>query len=349
MFGSAAEPTAAPATMHTVPTFTPTPLLEAQSTSAVAPTAVPTQIVAQAQASSPTAANAAAAAIVIAPTVPVTQTTALTPTATGPLLTIKDDAVNLRSGPATSFALIGTAVKGQTFQITAKNPQGDWWQICCINEQSGWIFGELARVENADKVAVAAEIPTPPAQSTATPVPVATAEAVAAVPPTAAAQPTSAPADSTAGVFNDDAAYKIIHFHVLGLNENNGGTRDSRAQHLIFVTVLDASGNGVDGAVVKNLVGDHKDIITGGKGPGKAEITMYYDPLKLTVASDPSGPATSQVSNQMGLAFPHIPDIVGQLGGTDYEYAVCPTLEINCTLPIHAVHYSYEITFQKVK
>jgi hypothetical protein len=185
---------------------------------------------------------------------------------------------------------------------------------------------------------------------------------VAAAPPvtnpvttSVAAQPTNPPAapapstDESAGNFDPNAAYQIVNFKVLGKDENNGGIRDSRAQHLIFVTVLDANGNGVDGVVVQNLVGDHSQVVTGGKGPGKAEITMYYDPFKLTVASDPSGPTTSQVSNQMGLAFPHLPDIVGKLGGTDYEYAVCPTLEINCQWPIHAVHYSYEITFKKVK
>ena len=76
---------------------------------------------------------------------------------------------------------------------------------------------------------------------------------------------------------------------------------------------------------------------------------MYYEPFKFRVVADGSGPVTSQVSNQMGLAFPHLPDIVGKLGGLDYEYAVCPTLEVKCQWPIQAVHFSYEITFQKVK
>ena len=135
----------------------------------------------------------------------------------------------------------------------------------------------------------------------------------------------------------------------MGLDENNGGIRDSGAQHLIFVTVLDQAGNGVDGAVVRNLVGDKSEVVTGGKGPGKAEITMYYDPFKLTVVSDPGGPTTSQVSNQMGLAFPHLPDLVGHLGDEDYEYGACPTIDIKCQWPIQAIHFSYEITFQKVK
>ncbi|MCB0146419.1 MAG: hypothetical protein KDE01_02050, partial [Caldilineaceae bacterium] len=122
--------------------------------------------------------------------------------------------------------------------------------------------------------------------------------------------------------------------------------------HLIFLTVLDQNGNGVDGAVVRNLVGEKGEVTTGAKGPGKAEITMYYEPFKLAVVSDGSGPVTSQVSNQMGLIFPHLPDIVGKLGDASYEYGACPTLEDRCQWPlsdVNYVHFSYEITFQKVK
>jgi hypothetical protein len=139
---------------------------------------------------------------------------------------------------------------------------------------------------------------------------------------------------------------------VLGLDENNGGIRDSSAQHHIFLTVLDQNGAGVDGAVVRNLVGDKSEVVTGGKGPGKAEITMYYDPFKLAVVQRPSGPVTSQVSNQMGLIFPHLPDIVGKLGDINYEYGVCPTIDVKCQWPlsdVNFVHFSYEITFQRVK
>ncbi len=131
---------------------------------------------------------------------------------------------------------------------------------------------------------------------------------------------------------------------MLGLGENNGGTRSSTSLHYILVTVLDAGGNPMDGVTVRNLVGDKLDVITGSKGPGSAEITMFWEPYKLTVVGE-----SSQVSNQMGLAFPHLPDIVGKLGGFDYEYAVCPTIDVKCDWPIQAVHFSYEITFQKVK
>ena len=353
LFGAAGpEPTATPPQVRTaVPTFTPTPI-QAPPTPTTAPVVAPAAAQVQANSLTLTTIVSPAATVAITPTMAL---------AVEPRLIVEGDAVNVRSGPDTTFDLVGAAARGQIFKLLAKNAQGDWWQVCCINDQPGWIYGELARVENAETVAVAADLPVaPPPPAVVAAEPTATAPAAADTPVAAAPaveQATATPAPvaapvadgSSAGNFDPNAAYQIVHFKVLGLDENNGGTRDSSAQHHIFITVLDANGNGVDGATVKNLVGDKLDIVTGNKGPGKAEVTMYWEPFKLYVAADSSGPTTSQVSNQMGLAFPHLPDIVGRLGGLDYEYAVCPTLEVKCQWPIQAVHFSYEITFQKVK
>lgn len=329
-FTATAVSLAAPATDLSPAAATPTP---SEAPTATIPAEVVTEVVLEA---SPTAPEA--------PTVE--------PTATASnqaLLTVTGEIVNIRSGPDTSFATIGSASKGSSFPLLAVTAQKDWWQVCCVDGQSGWIFGELASVSNAENVAIADAIPTP---LQPTPLPVAEAPTVApeaptATPETAKAAPVSD--DPSLGDFNPDAQYQIVHFKVLGKDENNGGIRDSRAQHMIFITVLDQNGNGVDGAVVENLVGDKSQIVMGSKGTGKAEVTMYYESFKLHVLADPSGPVTSQVSNQMGLAFPHLPDLVGRLGGLDYEYAVCPTIDVKCGWPIQGVHYSYEITFQKVK
>lgn len=345
IFGPASEPIATPTRVYAVvPTFTPTP-----ATVAAAPTSTPT-----ANPPTPTAtvATPITATVAVTTTVAVTANQIITPTAAPAneaQLTIAGETVNVRSGPATTFDAIGSAANGESFPIVARNTQGDWWQICCINDQPGWVFGELATVANADNVAIAADAPTlAPVAVAVAPTPVPAADQP--TPTSAPAAPAPPPVDSgSAGDFNPDAQYQIVHFKVLGLDENNGGIRDSRAQHHIFLTVLDQSGNGVNGAVVENLVGEKGQIVTGDKGPGKAEITMYYEPFKFRVVADGSGPVTSQVSNQMGLAFPHLPDIVGKLGGLDYEYAVCPTLEVKCQWPIQAVHFSYEIIFQKVK
>jgi hypothetical protein len=139
-----------------------------------------------------------------------------------------------------------------------------------------------------------------------------------------------------------------VHYRVLGENENNGGIFDKGGQHFIFLTVLDAAGNGIDGAVVKDANGNDLTVITGDKGPGKAEIVMNWEPYRLYVEADPAGPVTSETSNQMNTAFPHLPDVVGKLGSIDNENSVCPTIEVRCEPPFYNVHFSYEITFQKV-
>lgn len=339
--GPEAAPTALP-TRTPVPTYTPTPAAPTPE-SVASPTPVPI--------------TAEPVAAPQDPATPPSQPTA----APAAQLTITGDLVNVRSGPGTEFDLVGTATAGASFAIVARSAAGDWWQVCCLDGQNGWVFGELATATNADAVPVAADQPAQPAAVAAAATAAPAADAEATTPPQDPATPTPQPAApaapydpaaSSAGNFDPNAQYQIVNFKVLGLDENNGGIRDSSAQHHIFLTVLDQNGAGVDGAVVRNLVGDKSEVATGGKGPGKAEITMYYDPFKLAVVSDPSGPVTSQVSNQMGLIFPHLPDIVGKLGDINYEYGVCPTIDVKCQWPlsdVNFVHFSYEITFQRVK
>lgn len=213
---------------------------------------------------------------------------------------------------------------------------------------------------------------TPPASPLPTDTPTPEPTATPTTPPTETPileQPTPTPADSPtpeapppAPVPAEPAAppaptepptpevvYKIVHYKVLGDGENNGGIFNAGGQHLIFLTVLDENGNGLDGAIVKDANGSNLEVVTGDKGPGKAEITMEYDPYKLYVAADPGGPTTSEVSNQMNTVFPHLPDVVGKLGSPDNEYSVCPTIEVRCEPPFYNVHFSYELTFQKIK
>ncbi len=282
--------------------------------------------------------EATATAIEVAPTE--------TPTAEiGPSLIVSSDSINVRSGPGTAYAKIGVAAQGDGFRVTAKNEQGSWWQVCCFDGQPGWLFGDLVDLQHVDAVTVAEAIPTPP-QPAATPVPA----PVATVPPPSNLVPGQATVDNSTTAGNRDAGaqYQIVHYHVRGIEDNNGGIFNKGGQHHIFLTVLDENGNGLDGAIVKDAVGDKLNVITGSKGPGMAEITMDWDPYKLYVSADHTGLVTSQVSNQMNTAHPHIPDIMGRLGAADNEYAVCPTVDDRCTPPFFNVHFSYEVTFQKV-
>lgn len=219
----------------------------------------------------------------------------------------------------------------------------------------------LLVVDTATPLPTATDTPVPPTDTptpepTATPVPeeTATPEPTATdtpepQPPTATpepAEPTSTPEPTATP--EPAVAYKIVHYKVLGEGENNGGIFNKGGQHFIFLTVLDAAGNGIDGAIVKDANGSALEVVTGDKGPGKAEIDMAYEPYKLYVAADPAGPTTSEVSNQMNTLYPEIADVVGKLGDINNEYSVCPTPDVRCEPPFYNVHFSYEITFQKV-
>ncbi|MCP4211820.1 MAG: SH3 domain-containing protein, partial [Halieaceae bacterium] len=237
--------------------------------------------------------EATATAIEVAPT--------LTPTAEiVPSLIVSSDSINVRSGPGTAYAKVGVAAQGDGFRVTAKNEGGSWWQVCCFDGQPGWLFGDLVDLQHVDAVTVSEAIPTPP-QPAATPAPVATA------PPPSNLVPGQPNVDNstTAGSLDAGAQYQIVRYHVRGIEDNNGGIFNKGGQHHIFLTVLDENGNGLDGAVVKDAVGDKLNVVTGSKGSGMAEITMDWDPYKLYVSADHTGLVTSQVSNQMNTAHPH--------------------------------------------
>lgn len=242
-----------------VPTFTPTPV-EPPTATPEPPTETPPPPTAE-----PTEPQT---------TAPITATQAVTdaqPTATTAAkaqLIVNDQAINVRSGPGTTYGLVGSAEANQTFDLIAKNQAGDWWQICCVNGQQGWVFSQLARVENAEAVPVAANIPAPPVVEapTATPAPVAAAPTA-----TPAPQPQAPPpaADPCANIGGDGCKFKLRDGPKFA---PNGGT-EIKLQ-LIFVH------SGVEG----------------GQPQGSYFIAMFKDGAKLPIAD--SVRSIAQSSNQ---------------------------------------------------
>jgi hypothetical protein len=148
------------------PTFTNTP---AKPTVTPSPTEVP------------------ATATPEAPTdTPVPPTDEPSPTPEASKLTA-NSAVNVRSGPGTSYAQIGRLQAGQSFIITGKNSAGDWWQFD-FNGRSGWVSGELVRATGGEQVETVAVAPPP----TTAPRPTARPAARPVAQPTAPPQPPAA-------------------------------------------------------------------------------------------------------------------------------------------------------------
>ena len=155
-------------------------------------------------------------------TVPATATPAEPPTATPPPATAtplpKPQAVialnnlNIRGGPSTSYPSIARGAVGQRFEITGRNANSSWWQVCCVNSKNGWIAAQYVRVEgNTGGVEVVKDVALPP-----TSVPQPTARPRPTSPPT---QPTTPPA--AAAIFGqagteirnaDDANFGVVTF-----------------------------------------------------------------------------------------------------------------------------------------
>jgi hypothetical protein len=94
------------------------------------------------------------------------------PTATpeGSLAIVKSANLNVRAGPGTGHAVVATAKQSDRLPVTGRNADGSWLEVTLPRGRSGWIAAPLAQLNMpADKVAVAAVIPTPPPAPTAAP------------------------------------------------------------------------------------------------------------------------------------------------------------------------------------
>jgi hypothetical protein len=169
-----AEPTAAPAEVELLAaSAVDTPTVEA---AAVAQT--PEQVeqpTATAEPPTPTATPD--------PPTPTPEPPTPTPTATPepkPEVVVSNPRVNVRSGPAASFPVLGQVLQGQRLEIVGRDEDGLWWQICCFEGQTGWLADEVvSAVGPLETVALAADLPTPAPEATVT------SEAVAAAQPPA--------------------------------------------------------------------------------------------------------------------------------------------------------------------
>lgn len=77
---------------------------------------------------------------------------------------------NLRSGPGTSYAIVGKANRGETFVILGVNAARDWYQITLADNKSAWISrgivtvtGDVDSLDVVDAPATAAPVATPTA------------------------------------------------------------------------------------------------------------------------------------------------------------------------------------------
>jgi hypothetical protein len=107
-----------------------------------------------------------------------------TPAATPFLAPIPGNNVNIRSGPGENYPVVGRLQDGQTIAIIGKTALGDWWQVCCVNEVSGWMVARLVQAQGSvENVPVITDIPPPPAPTPTPPRPQVTNTPVPTQPP----------------------------------------------------------------------------------------------------------------------------------------------------------------------
>lgn len=85
------------------------------------------------------------------------------------MVTITGPTVNLRSQPSTDSEILATVPSGTTFEMTDQNSTGDWYQICCVNNSTAWVYSELANVEETVVTVAATPSAAPDAEAATSP------------------------------------------------------------------------------------------------------------------------------------------------------------------------------------
>ena len=88
------------------------------------------------------------------------------PPASGAPTGTATDYVNIRTGPSTSYPILGVAPPGATGEIVGKSSDGGWWQVKIPTQYAasglGWVSAGYVIAQNADSVPVATAPPPPP-------------------------------------------------------------------------------------------------------------------------------------------------------------------------------------------
>lgn len=133
-------------------TETPTPMPTETPSPTAVPFIAPVETATALPPATPTAAPTETPTAVVSPTLPPTFTPApsATPSPTptpASFAIINVRLLNVRQGPGIEYPIVGEAALGSRFTITGQSANQSWWQICCIADEPGWVFGESVLIE----------------------------------------------------------------------------------------------------------------------------------------------------------------------------------------------------------
>jgi dipeptidyl aminopeptidase/acylaminoacyl peptidase len=88
------------------------------------------------------------------------------------ILTVVAPALNVRSGPGSTYPALAQLTEGDTLAVVGHDPASHWWQVQLLNGQTGWVSGgpanvsvipELATTVPKEAVSTQLQAPPPPA------------------------------------------------------------------------------------------------------------------------------------------------------------------------------------------
>jgi hypothetical protein len=178
---------------------------------------------------------------------------------------------------------------------------------------------------------------TPAPSATSTPQPTGTTRPTGSPKPAApTATPTSAAPAATATAALD---FVVAKQDVMPVIENGG----CQGRHSIFVTVVDANNQPIDGLLVSDK-DNTVSFVTGDKGPGQVTFDLWRNGYDLYVKSDKSGQSVrSEMTRHLSSDKPEISDMIK--GGVCKDEAECQTKIAKFSYCFG--HYAYEVTFRR--
>ena len=123
------------------------------------------------------------------------------------------------------------------------------------------------------------------------------------VPPTN----TSAPAATNTPVPPTAPPQPQVDFRIKDLYAFEDGSLAASGLHNVYFTVEDASGAPIDGVIIEELNNQPPEqVISGDKGPGKSEYTMWASDYRFRVTGDVWGQSlTSEETHDLSIVFGH--------------------------------------------
>ncbi len=119
------------------------------------------------------------------------------------------------------------------------------------------------------------------------------------------------------------------------------GSLSVSGNHNVYFTVIDAGGGTIDGVILEEVNNvPPTQVISGDKGPGKAEFVMWAGDYKFKVVGHVNGKAfSSETTHVLSIVFEHAvwEDLIR--GGICTDEASCRALGPS--------HFSYNVTFQR--